>query len=57
MRWIKLERCKPHIIQFKCDYNKDSEFNAINIRKSVVGRPQYLKNINQPLLYPNGRNK
>ena len=55
IRWIKLERSKPHLIQFKCDYNEDSEFNAINIRKSVAGRPQSLKNVDQPLLYPKGR--
>lgn len=55
IRWIKLERSKPYLIQFKCDYNEDTEFQAINIRKSLVGRPQSLKNIDQPLLYPKGR--
>nr|XP_033325321.1 uncharacterized protein LOC117219890 [Megalopta genalis] len=55
IRWIKLERSKPHLIQFKCDYNEDTEFKAINLRKSVSGRPQSLKNIYQPLLYPKGR--
>lgn len=55
MRWIKLERSKPHLIQFKYDYNEDSEFYAIKIMKSVAGRPQSLKNVDQPLLYPKGR--
>ncbi|UYV82284.1 hypothetical protein LAZ67_21001583 [Cordylochernes scorpioides] len=55
MRWIKLERSKSHIIQFKYDHNENSEFYAIDIRKFVAGRPQSLKNIDQPLLYPKGR--
>lgn len=55
MHWIKLERSKPHVIQFKYDFNQDSEFSAINIKKSGAGRPLGLKNIDQPLLYPIGR--
>ena len=54
IRWIKSERSKPYIIQFKCVYNEDTEFQAINIRKSLVGR-QSLNKIDQPLLYPKGR--
>ncbi|GBM87572.1 hypothetical protein AVEN_121231-1 [Araneus ventricosus] len=49
------EKSKPHLIQFKCDSNEDSEFDAINIRKSVAGRPLCLKDVDQPLLYPTGR--
>lgn len=55
MHWIKLEKSKPHLIQFKYDFNENSEFNAIDIRKSVAGRPLCLKNVDQPLLYPTGR--
>ncbi|CAH1106789.1 unnamed protein product [Psylliodes chrysocephalus] len=50
-----LIKSKPYLIQFKCDCNEDTEFQAINIRKSLVGRPHGLKNIDQPLLYPKGR--
>lgn len=28
---------------------------SIDIRKSVAGRPQSMKNVDQPLLYPKGR--
>lgn len=28
--WIKLERSKNNITRFKCDFNKDAEFNVIN---------------------------
>ncbi|GBO13109.1 hypothetical protein AVEN_233885-1 [Araneus ventricosus] len=49
------EKSKPQLIQFRCDFNEDSEFNAINIRKSVAGGPLCLKNVAQPLLYPTGR--
>lgn len=55
IRWIKLERSKPYLIQFKNDYEEDTEFQAINIKKSLLGRPQSLKTIDQPLLYPKGR--
>uniref|UniRef100_A0A1A9ZLE5 Uncharacterized protein n=1 Tax=Glossina pallidipes TaxID=7398 RepID=A0A1A9ZLE5_GLOPL len=36
MRWIKLEKSKSHLIQFKYDFHEDIEFSAINIRKSVA---------------------
>ncbi|GBM50785.1 hypothetical protein AVEN_137107-1 [Araneus ventricosus] len=49
------EKSKPRLIQFKCDLNEDSEFNAINIRKCVAGRPLCLKTVDQPLLYPTDR--
>ncbi|GBN32012.1 hypothetical protein AVEN_169109-1 [Araneus ventricosus] len=49
------EKSKPHLIQFKCDFNEDLEFNAINIRISVAGRLLCLKNVDQPLLHPAGR--
>ncbi|GBO36049.1 hypothetical protein AVEN_242381-1 [Araneus ventricosus] len=49
------ENSKPHLVQFKCDFIEDSEFNAINIRKSVAGRSLCLKNVDHPLLYPIGR--
>ncbi|GBM02644.1 hypothetical protein AVEN_258947-1 [Araneus ventricosus] len=49
------EKSKPQLIQFKCVFNEDSEFNVINIRKSVAGRPLCLKNVHRPLLYPIGR--
>lgn len=55
IRRIKLERSKPHIIQYKCNYDEDSDFHIINIKKLIAGRPQVLKNLYQPLLYPNGR--
>lgn len=42
-------------MEFKLDYNEDSEFNGINIRKSVTDRSQIWKNVDQPLLYPKGR--
>ena len=51
MHWIELERSKHGFIQFKCDDNKDSKFNAINVRKYVAGRPQNLKNVTKLLLY------
>lgn len=55
MHWIKLEKSKPHLIQFKCDFNEDTEFNVINIKKSVPSTPLCLKNANQLLLHPAGR--
>ena len=48
MHWIKLERSKLYIIQFKYDFNKYAEFNAINIRKSVL---LVLENVDKPLLH------
>lgn len=54
MHWIKLERSKSHVIQFKY-FNQDSEFSAINIKKSGAGRPLSLKNIDQLLLHSIGR--
>ena len=53
-QWIKLEKSRLNLIQFKNDYNEESDFYAIKIGKSAVGRPVSLKNINQLLLYPNG---
>lgn len=55
IRCIKIEGSKSHVIQFKYDYNEDSAFNEINIRKSVTDRPQSMKNVDQLLLYPKGR--
>lgn len=55
MRWIKLKRSKSHIIQFKYDFNEDSELSAINIRKSFAETPLGLKDIDQPFLYSTGR--
>ncbi|GFT10463.1 uncharacterized protein NPIL_284171 [Nephila pilipes] len=55
MHWIISEKLKPHLIQFKRDFNEDIEFNAINIRKCVAGRPLCLKNVNQPLLHSTDR--
>lgn len=55
MHWIKVKTSKPHVIQFKYDFNKDAKFSAINIKNSAVGIPIVLKNVNQPLLYPTSR--
>uniref|UniRef100_A0A1A9ZVC3 Uncharacterized protein n=1 Tax=Glossina pallidipes TaxID=7398 RepID=A0A1A9ZVC3_GLOPL len=55
MHWIKLEKSKPYLIQLKYDFNENTEFNAINIRKSVTSRPLCLKNVIQRLLRPTGR--
>lgn len=52
MRWIKLERSKPYLIQFKYNLDEDMAFNSINIKKRNVGRPSILANLDQPLLYP-----
>lgn len=35
MQWIKLERLEPYYIKF----NKDTEFNAIDIKKFQTRRP------------------
>lgn len=55
MRWIKLQRSKPRLIQFIYDYKEYSEFKSINIRKPAAGKPQSLKNVDQSLLYLKGR--
>ncbi|GBM33203.1 hypothetical protein AVEN_253293-1 [Araneus ventricosus] len=51
-----LDLPKSHqLIQFKCGFNEGSEFNDINIRKSVAGRPLCLKSVDLTLLYPTDR--
>ena len=52
MNLIKKERSLHGHLEFKSDHNEDSEFNAINIRKYIAGRPQSLKSINHFLLHP-----
>ena len=52
---MNLKRFKPCLIQFECDYNEDSEFNAINTRKFMTDRLQGLKNVDKFLLYTKER--
>lgn len=54
MQCIKVERAKPFSIQYKYDLN-DEEYKTIDLRIHTVGKPTLLKNVDQPLLYPNGR--
>ncbi|KAK1120176.1 hypothetical protein K0M31_012547 [Melipona bicolor] len=38
MHWIKLKMLELYVKQFKCDFNDNSKFNTINIKKSISGR-------------------
>lgn len=55
MRRIKLERFEPYLIQFKYNYNETSEFEVVNIKKTVPNRSHTLSTIDQPLLCSEGR--
>ncbi|PSN54975.1 hypothetical protein C0J52_02354 [Blattella germanica] len=55
MRWIRLDRLKPYIIQYKTTFSEDMSFFEIDIKKKTVGRPPTLSTINQNVLYPTVR--
>lgn len=38
-------------MQFKYDYNENSKFNVLKIKKSISGRSPNLNNVDQPLFY------
>lgn len=52
MRWIRLERHHPHKLQFKTTFSEEFPFLEIDLKKSVVGRPSVLANVEQHPLYP-----
>lgn len=53
MRWIKLERSKPWVIQYKNNFDENFGFENINIRKK--GKVMLLNSVSQSLLYPETR--
>ena len=55
MHWRRLERLTPY--NSNMTLTQIQNFDAINIRKSVIDRLLGLKNVNQFLFYPIGRTK
>lgn len=52
MRWIRLERFKPYVIQYKTIFSEDMPFFEVDIKKQRQGGPPAFSTITQNALYP-----
>lgn len=55
MQHIRYEKARPYQILYKNSLNEMESFKTLDIRPAGRGRPESLKDIEQDLLYPEGR--
>ena len=53
IQWIRIQKDKPFVMQFKCSMSDDLAFSCVSLAKR--GRPRSLAAINLPLLYKSCR--
>lgn len=55
MSWIQLRKDEPKKMYFKYNYNTETHFSEVDLKKNVRGRPSTNSYTELDLLYPEGK--